>query len=283
MYLDIQAIVAGYNSRIVLRDVTLRAEGGAVLGIVGANGAGKSTLLRVISGTVPARAGSVQLCAAKKIHDLLRISTRERAQHVAVVPQGARLPDAFTAIEVVLLGRTPYLPLLARESKNDQRIAEWAMTQTDTLAFMDQRVGELSGGEQQRVLLARALAQEPQVLLLDEATAHLDFKHQAELLGRVRRLARERGIVVVAALHDLNLAALYADRLALMQQGRIIAQGLVAEVLTPALLERAYDVPVVVTQHPVHHTPLVALSGIEQGSEDFVETLPPRNPQTPRL
>src|SRR5438105_5358543 len=232
MYLEIRDVAAGYGARLVLRDVTLRAEGGALLGIVGANGAGKSTLLRVISGTVPARAGSVRLCATQSTYDLLRVSVRERAQHVAVVPQGAHLPEAFTAIEVVLLGRTPYLPLLARESKNDQRIAEWAMAQTDTLAFMDRRVGELSGGEQQRVLLARALAQQPQALLLDEATAHLDFKHQAELLGRVRRLARERGIVVVAALHDLNLAALYADRLALMHQGRIIAQGPVAEVLT---------------------------------------------------
>ncbi|MEP7200341.1 MAG: ABC transporter ATP-binding protein, partial [Chloroflexota bacterium] len=189
-----------------------------------------------------------------------KLSARQRAQRIAVVPQGARLPDAFTVMEVVLMGRTPYLSLLGAESAEDKRIAQWAMAQTDTLAFAERRIGELSGGEQQRVLVARALTQQPQVLLLDEATAHLDLKHQAEILGLARRMARDCGLIVIAALHDLNLAALYADWLALLRDGELLALDTPANVLTPSLLQRAYDVAVVVSEHPIHHTPLVALA-----------------------
>ncbi len=259
MHLAISHLSAAYGSRLALRDITLCARGGEVLGVIGANGAGKSSLLRVISGTLAARNGSVRLDAI----DLLKIGTRERAQIIAVAPQGAHLPEAFSVMEVVLLGRTPHLSLLARESKRDERVARWAMTQTDTLALAERRIGELSGGEQQRVLVARALAQEPRVLLLDEATAQLDLKHQAEVLRVARRMARECGTIVIAALHDLNLAALYADQLALLHDGELIAHGAVADVLTSSLLERAYETPIIVAQHPIHHTPLVALSSVE--------------------
>jgi iron complex transport system ATP-binding protein len=255
MILDLSHITAGYPHRIVLRDLTLQANGGEVLGVIGANGAGKTTLLRVIGGTLPARAGSVRLGSL----DLGRLDTRARAQKVAVVPQGARLPDAFSVSEVVLLGRTPYLSLFGRESDEDRRIAAQAMAQTDTLQLAERRIGELSGGEQQRVLVARALAQQPQILLLDEATAHLDLKHQAEILGLARKMARERGLIVIAALHDLNLAALFADRLALLRNGELLALATPDAVLTPSLLKQAYDIPVIVSRHPVHQTPLVAL------------------------
>jgi iron complex transport system ATP-binding protein len=256
MYLDIRSLSAGYHSQLVLRDVSLRANGGEVLGVLGANGAGKSTLLRIISGTLVPRAGSVNL---DETVDLTHLDAKHRAQLVAVVPQGARLPEAFTVMEAVLMGRTPYLPLLGRESANDLRIAHEAMEQTDTLALAERRLGELSGGEQQRVLVARALAQQPQVLLLDEATAHLDLKHQAEVLSLARRWAHDCGCIVLAALHDLNLAALYTDRIALLHHGALLAIDTPAHVLTPALLQRAYDVPIVVSQHPIHHTPLVSL------------------------
>jgi iron complex transport system ATP-binding protein len=258
MYLDVCSLSAGYHAQLVLREVSLRAHGGEVLGVLGANGAGKSTLLRVISGTLTPRAGAVHLHQEKTL-DLARLDAKRRAQLVAVVPQGAHLPEAFTVMEVALMGRTPYLPLLGRESENDVRIARAAMTQTDTLALAERRLGELSGGEQQRVLVARALAQQPQVLLLDEATAHLDLKHQAEVLGLARRWAHERGCIVIAALHDLNLAALYADRIALLHHGALLAIDTPAKVLIPDWLQRAYGVAIVVSQHPVYHTPLVAL------------------------
>ena len=256
MILDVSHITAGYPNRTVLRDLSLRAQGGQVLGVIGANGAGKTTLLRVIGGTLPARAGSVHLAGL----DLGRLDARGRAKKVAVVPQGARLPEAFSVAEVVLLGRTPYLSLLGRESAEDRRIAREAMTQTDTLQLAERRIGELSGGEQQRVLVARALTQQPQVLLLDEATAHLDLKHQAEILGLARKMAHERNLIVIAALHDLNLAALFADRLALLRNGELLALAEPSAVLTPALLKQAYDIPVIVSSHPIHHTPLVALA-----------------------
>ena len=256
MILDVSHVSAGYPNRFVLRDLSLQAHGGQVLGIIGANGAGKTTLLRVIGGTLPAKTGSVRLGTL----DLGRLDARGRAQKVAVVPQGARLPEAFSVAEVVLLGRTPYLSLLGRESDADRQIAREAMTQTDTLQLAERRIGELSGGEQQRVLVARALAQQPQVLLLDEATAHLDLKHQAEILGLARRMAHERKLIVIAALHDLNLAALYADRLALLLNGELLALAEPASVLTPELLKQAYDIPVIVSSHPIHRTPLVALA-----------------------
>ena len=256
MILDVSHVTAGYPNRTVLRDLSLQAQGGQVLGVIGANGAGKTTLLRVIGGTLPARAGSVRLGGL----DLGRLDARGRAQKVAVVPQGARLPEAFSVAEVVLLGRTPYLSLLGRESDEDRQIAREAMTQTDTLQLAERRIGELSGGEQQRVLVARALTQQPQVLLLDEATAHLDLKHQAEILGLARKMAHERNLIVIAALHDLNLAALFADRLALLGNGELLALAEPSAVLTPALLKQAYDIPVIVSSHPIHHTPLVALA-----------------------
>jgi iron complex transport system ATP-binding protein len=256
MILDLLHISAGYPDRLVLRDLSLQARGGEVLGVIGANGAGKTTLLRAIGGTLQLRAGSVRLGNL----DLGRLDARGRAQKVAVVPQGARLPEAFSVAEVVLLGRTPYLSLLGRESDEDRRIAQQAMAQTDTLQLAERRIGELSGGEQQRVLVARALAQQPQVLLLDEATAHLDLKHQSEILGLARKMARERSLIVIAALHDLNLAALFADRLALLRDGKLLALDEPATVLTPSLLKQAYDIPVIVGRHPIHHTPLVALA-----------------------
>ena len=256
MMLDVSHISAGYPNRTVLRDLSLQARGGQVLGVIGANGAGKTTLLRVIGGTLTPKAGTVRLDTL----DLGRLNTRERAQKVAVVPQGARLPEAFSVAEVVLLGRTPYLSLLGRESDADREIAREAMVHTDTLQLAERRIGELSGGEQQRVLVARALAQQPQVLLLDEATAHLDLKHQAEILGLARRMAHERDLIVVVALHDLNLAALFADRLALLRHGELLALAEPAVVLTPVLLMQAYDIPVIVSSHPIHHTPLVALA-----------------------
>ncbi len=260
MTLEIQSLTAGYAPKIVLRDISIRAARGELLGIIGANGAGKSTLIRVLSGVLAPKTGSVSLDGAL----ITRLPPRARAQKIAVVPQGVRLPDAFTVSEVVMIGRTCYLPALGRERAEDWRVAREAMAQTDLLALADRFIGELSGGEQQRALVARALAQEPQVLLLDEATAHLDLKHQADILNLVRRLARARGLIVIAAMHDLNLAALYADRLALLRAGELIALDTPARVLTESLLERAYDTPVILARHPLSGLPLVTLRGEEK-------------------
>jgi len=255
--LRFESITAGYGPRAVLHDVSLTVSGGEVVALVGPNGAGKSTLIRAASGVIPLRGGNIRLDDA----DLLRMRPEERARKVAVVPQAAHLPEAFTVAEIVLMGRTPYLGWPGRESDADRRIALAAMQRTEILALAGRRVGELSGGEGQRALIARGLSQSAPVLLLDEPTAHLDLKYQVGILRLVRSLAREEGLAVLAALHDLNLAARYADRIALLAEGELRALGTPAEVLTSAVLGPAYGLAVQVVPHPAYGTPLVLPDG----------------------
>jgi iron complex transport system ATP-binding protein len=253
-HLAIEHLSVAYQNRVALRDVSLEARSGEIVVLIGPNGAGKSTLLRAIAGTLAPDAGRVCLDGA----DMAGLLPAERARLVAVVPQAARLPEAFTVAEVVLMGRNPHLPRFGGERPSDYLAAQQAMQRTDTWPLAERRVGELSGGEQQRVLIARALAQEPRVLLLDEATAHLDLRHQLATLRLARKLARS-GLLVVAALHDLNLAAQHADRLALLDGGVLLASGAPAQVLKPELLRQAYGVAALVSAHPLTGAPLVAV------------------------
>jgi iron complex transport system ATP-binding protein len=250
----LENVIAGYRGEPVVRGVSLRAGGGEVLGLIGPNGAGKTTLLRAIDATLPLAGGDVRLDGVS-IHAL---SPLARARRVAVVPQGLRLPEAFTVAEVVLMGRNPHLSPLGGERAQDYTVAEEAMRHAGVFPIATRRVDEISGGEQQRVLIARALAQQPRLLLLDEATAHLDLRHQGTTMRLVRRLA-DAGLVVVAAMHDLNLAALYADRLALLCDGELLVCDIPSAVLTPDLLRRAYGVPVALGAHPLYGTPTVHL------------------------
>jgi iron complex transport system ATP-binding protein len=173
------------------------------------------------------------------------------------VPQAVSLPPAYTVWETVLLGRTPYLGFLGQPSKKDEGIARQALERVSALSFADRRAGELSGGEQQRVLLARALCQSTPILLLDEPTAHLDLQYQVGLLELITELAHKDRLAVLVALHDLNLAAHYADRIALMVAGNIKAIGSAREVLQPELIQEAYCLPVQVVKHPFIDVPLV--------------------------
>lgn len=259
--LRLTGISAGYGSRLILRDVDLGVDGGEVLALVGPNGAGKSTLIRVISGVVAACAGQARLGEL----DLLRLSPAQRARRVAVVPQMIHLPEAFTVGEIVLMGRTPHLPLWAGEGRRDCEIAWRAMCQVHIEELSERRIDELSGGEQQRVVLARALAQEPQVLLLDEPTAHLDLRFQVGVLELVRAIAAESNLAVLMTLHDLNQAALYADRVAVLEAGQIVADGSASEVFTSDLLSRVYGVHVSVSTHPLRDVPVVLPDGGKAG------------------
>ncbi len=251
--LQIEGLSVSYGMRRVLNEVSLEVKSGEMLGLIGPNGAGKSTLIRAVSGIIPVESGSVHTNGT----DLLALSTMQRARRLAVVPQAVSLPPAYSVWETVLLGRTPYLNFLGQISRRDEQVARQALTRVDALELADRRVGELSGGEKQRVLLARALAQSTPILLLDEPTVHLDLQHQVDLMETVRSLAHMEKLAVLIALHDLNLAAQYADRLALLVEGKIHSIGVPREVLTPEIISAAYHLPVQVMQHPFADAPLI--------------------------
>ncbi len=255
--LKIEHLTVAYDSRVVLHDVSFNVDAGEVVALVGPNGAGKSTLIRAVSGVVPLQHGDVRING-----DLLsRLSTMERARYLAVVPQARSLPPAFTVYESVLLGRTPHLGWLGRTGPLDHERVQYALEQTQMLPLAERFVGELSGGEQQRVLLARALAQNTPVLLLDEPTTHLDLQHRDSLIRLIRDLAVNKHLAVLMVLHDLNLAALYADRVALLVDGRMRAIGEVSQVLTAEILSDVYGIPVHVIPHPDYGSPLVLPDG----------------------
>jgi ABC-type cobalamin/Fe3+-siderophores transport system ATPase subunit len=251
--LKIDGLSVSYGPRRVLLSVSLEVLAGEVLALIGPNGAGKSTLVRAVSGVIPVQGGKVETNG----EDLLAQPAMRRARHLAVVPQVASLPPAFTVWETVLLGRTPYLNFLGQVSGKDEAIGRQALQKVDALDLIDRRVGELSGGEQQRVLLARALAQSTPILLLDEPTVHLDLQFQVSLMEIIRTLTRMDNLAVLIALHDLNLAARYADRVALLVAGEIKAAGTPRQVLTPEIISTAYHLPVQVIPHPFADVPLV--------------------------
>lgn len=250
--LKIQNLSASYRNRQVLHDVSFDVNSGEVLALIGPNGAGKSTIIRAASGVIPSM-GHIRTNG----DDFQTLEPFQRARHIAVVPQAVSLPPAFTVWETVLMGRTPYLGFLGQASKHDEELARRALSRVNALDFSERLVGELSGGERQRILLARALCQSTPILLLDEPTAHLDLQYQVSLLELIRELAREENLAVMIALHDLNLAAHYADRVALLVGGRLEALGTPRQVLTAELISRAYCLPVQVVEHPFMDVPLV--------------------------
>ncbi len=244
--LRVEGLRIAYGDHVVVAGLSFSVGPGQALGLIGPNGAGKTTVLRALSGVLPIQAGAV-FWENTPLHVL---PPEQRARWIAVVPQGASLPEAFTGEEVVSFGRTPYLSWLSALSSVDRLYIEQAMIQTETRAFAERLVGTLSGGERQRLLIARALAQTPRILLLDEAFAHLDLKYQLRLLQLIRRMLQAEGMAGVLAIHDLHLAARFCDRLLLLKNGRALAFGPPEEVLQPAFLETAYEIPMRVEQHP---------------------------------
>lgn len=231
-----RGIRAGYDAGEVLRDVDVEVRGGEVVALVGPNGAGKSTLLRILAGLLPPSAGRVQV----DDHDLASLDRRAIARRIAVVPQVFETLFPFTVREIVALGRTARLGALARLGPGDARAVDHALRELDLLALADRRIDRISGGERQRAVLAMALAQETGVLLLDEPTAHLDPAHQRGTLAHVARIARDRGLAVIAVLHDLNLAAALADRILVLDRGSVIRDGAPLEVITGRLVRDVF-------------------------------------------
>jgi iron complex transport system ATP-binding protein len=230
----------GGEPRTVLRGVDLSLPAGDLVALLGANGSGKTTLLRLLSGALSPDAGEVRF-DGRPVGDWRRDAL---ARRVAVLPQQLDLPDGFRAAELVAMGRAPHARRLFGSTADDERAVERALVDADALDLAGRYPHELSGGERQRVLVAMALAQEPELLLLDEPTLHLDLAHQVALLSSIRRLQAQRGLTVVAVLHDLNLAAAFAPRVVVLHDGRVAADGSVAETLTPVLIERVFGVSV---------------------------------------
>lgn len=241
--LELRDVSVRYGRRTVLHPFTERIAPGEWVGLIGPNGAGKSTLLRAIVGLAK-RSGDVLVDGASlDLH-----ASRRRAALVAYVPQEPILPADMTAFDYVLLGRSPYIGYFASESKHDRAITEDVLVRLGLDGFGDRRLDEMSGGERQRIVIARALAQEAPVLLLDEPTSALDIGHQQQALELVERLRQEHGLTVLSAMHDLTLAGMYADRLVLLHEGAVVASGPAADVLSAETLREFYGVRV-----SVHH------------------------------
>lgn len=237
--LEVRDLTFGYPGQTLLEDVQLSVQSGEMIGLLGPNGSGKTTLLRLVAGLLHPQKGQI-LLDGRALADWGR---RRVAQRLAVVPQEFQVPFAFTVEQMVALGRTPFISLFGSRTDRDREIVRTAMRQAEVDVLAERIFNEMSGGERQRVLLAMALAQQPHLLLLDEPTSHLDIKYQLEMLDLLKRFNRETGVTVLAAMHDLNLAARYFPRLVLFQRG-IVADGGPAEVLEPELLRRVYGIAV---------------------------------------
>jgi iron complex transport system ATP-binding protein len=253
--LELRDIHFNYE-RAVLAGVTLEVRAGEVVALLGPNGAGKSTLLWVASGVLKPQRGAV-LFEGQAVRNLSR---RQVARQIALVAQTGEVRFPVTALEYVLAGRFARVSAFGFDSPHDLEVAFAALRATDAAAFAARRFNQLSSGEQQRVVLARALAQEPQLLLLDEPTVNLDLGHQVALLDLIRQLAEERRLGVLFVTHEINLAAEFADRVALLKDGRLLACGAPGEVITAEMLGELFGTPLLVDAHPESGNPRVTLT-----------------------
>lgn len=254
--LEMQNVSLGYNHQPVLQDITIKASPGELVGLIGPNGSGKSTIIKALSRVIQPLSGKI-LLDGKEVAGIPRM---ELARLVGVVPQMPLLPSTFTAFEIVLMGRNPHLGLFQSEGQRDRAIAWRAMEKTATDSLASRRVNELSGGEIQCLMIARVLVQETKVILLDEPTANLDIGRQIEMLDLIKNLCMENNLTVLAALHDLNLAAQYCNRLFLINERRVHAEGAPAEVITERNIKDVYGAENCVYTHPINGLPTVLLS-----------------------
>jgi iron complex transport system ATP-binding protein len=242
----VQGLRCGYGADDVLRGVDLEIPEGGIIGVLGPNGSGKTTLLHVLCGILAPREGRVWV----EGRDLRSTSIRWRAQRMASVAQRPAVTFPFRCLSVVLMGRYPHLSRWGGYTQEDLDAAMGAMEQTGTLALAERLVTEVSGGEAQRVAIARALAQDPSILLLDEATSSLDVARKIQVFDLLAQKNREQGTTIVCAMHDLNLAALYCDRLIFLKDGGIALDGKTHVLFTSENLSSIYETPVMVSKHP---------------------------------
>lgn len=261
--LHAERVCVDLAGRRIIDDVSVRAEPGQVIGIVGPNGSGKSTLLRTLVRTVQPVRGSIRIDDV----DIATVPVRQSARMVSAVLQDSTGDFDLRARDVVAMGRAPYKRMFQRDGASDARIIDDALHLVGVAQLADRPIALMSGGERQRVMIARALAQQPRLLVLDEPTNHLDIRHQFDVLGLPARL----GVTAVMALHDLNLAAHYCDRIHVLNQGREVCAGTPAEVLTTEMIAEVYRVAAAVRPHPQTGRPQV-----NYDPDDFADQVPNR-------
>jgi len=254
--IEVQSISFRYHEEWVLRDISFQVAKGEFVGLIGPNGSGKTTLLKILYRLLSPQEGEILFDDVP----LKKLNRRDIAKRIAVVAQEAYPLFPFRVMEIVLMGRSPYLGHLMFERERDLEIAKKAMEWTEVLPIFDRSMDELSGGERKRVFIARALAQEPEVILLDEPTANLDIHHQIEFLNLILALNRDRGLTVIMASHDLNIASEFCDRLILVHRGGIYKTGIPEEVVTQENIRAVYGCEVGVDKNPISGMPRIHLS-----------------------
>jgi iron complex transport system ATP-binding protein len=253
--LKIENLCGGYERKDIIRQLSLEVDLGDFMVVIGPNGSGKTTLLRLLTRVLPLGRGQIYFQGK----NIAQMKLKEFCRRVAFVAQNIPAGFSFTVMDLVLMGRIPHLNRLQFESKKDIQIAQEMLALTDTLDLKDKWINQLSAGERQRVAIAQALTQGPELLFLDEPTSHLDIGHQVQILDLLKKLNRNRKLTIVMILHDLNLASAYANRIVLLDQGVIFKAGTPDEVLTYQNIEQVYKTVVLVNNHPVTGKPNVVL------------------------
>jgi iron complex transport system ATP-binding protein len=245
--LKIENLLIAYGDKVILENISFAAKEGEFLGIIGPNGTGKSTLIKAITELIDIKGGKITING----RDNREISKRDRAKLIAVVPQEFSIDFEFNVFDIVMMGRNPHMYGKKKTGENDLDIVKEAMIMTNTWQLKDRLFNELSGGEKQRIIIARALAQQTRIILLDEPTAHLDIHHQLEILELVRMLKDKRNLAIIAVLHDINMAARFSDRLILLNEGKIVVEGTPEEVIDGKYLSKVYKMEMLVRQNKV--------------------------------
>lgn len=250
--IDVKSIVAGYEDKIIIDDLSLSIKKGCITTIIGENGCGKSTLLKTIGRVLKPKKGMVHV-GDRNIHTT---STREIAKIIGILPQSPNAPNGLTVQEIVEYGRFPHKKSRAKKTREDEEIVEWALRKTDLTAFRDRSLSALSGGQRQRVWIAMVLAQQTEIILLDEPTTYLDMAYQLEVLNLVKQLNREKKITVVMVLHDINQASRFSDEIIMLRKGAVIAQGSPQKTMTKEVLRKVFDIDAVLTNLPNSNIPV---------------------------
>ncbi|MED3574029.1 heme ABC transporter ATP-binding protein [Cytobacillus praedii] len=257
MFIEVDRLSKRFDNQSVLEEISFSVKRGECLGIIGPNGSGKSTLLKLLSGVESTTAGRIEL-NGKQIEQYNR---KELAKWLAVLQQESLPPIGFTVREVIEMGRFPFQNWLGEETTDFERLIDVILNKMGLDDLSDRHLEYLSGGERQRVALGKTMAQQPKLLMLDEPTTYLDIGHQVLLMDRIREWQLEEELTVISVLHDLNLAALYCDRLLLLHNGRVVATGSPEDIMRTDLIEEVYGTAPIVMKHPVYGLPQIILQG----------------------